>query len=265
VIPVPHFVEQGHGAVLMLYDVTAFAQLDELRMELIAVASHELKTPLTPLRMNLLMLREEWSGLDARPRLLLDSALSAVDELRKTIDELLDLTRVDAGQLRLSTERLDLCRLADEAVQQFASRFEEFGVRLEIHKDVRSAFCQGDAARLLLVLNNVLANALKYSPTGGVVRMTVSRQNAGSGDGAVLHLAVTDAGPGIPAEFREHVFEKFFRVEHHRRVDAKDRKGTGIGLYLCQHSITAHGGHIWCDAGEHGVGTRIAVILPGEG
>ena len=111
VIPVPHFVEQGHGAVLVLYDVTAFAQLDELRMELIAVASHELKTPLTTLRMNLLMLREEGSVLAARQRLILESTLAAVEELGKTIDELLDLTRADAGQLRLSTERLDLSGL----------------------------------------------------------------------------------------------------------------------------------------------------------
>jgi NtrC-family two-component system sensor histidine kinase KinB len=265
VIPVPHFVEQGHGAVLVLYDVTAFAKLDELRMELIAVASHELKTPLTPLRMNLLMLREECLGLDERPRLLLDSALSAVDELGKRVDELLDLTRVDAGQLRLSTERLDLCRLVDEAVRQLGPRFEESGVRLEVQQEVHGAFCRGDAARLLMVLNNVLANALKYSPPRGVVRVAVSRQNAGLKDGAVLHLAVTDTGPGVPAEFHERVFEKFFRVEHHRRVDAKDRKGTGIGLYLCKHIITAHGGTIWCDAGEHGVGTRIAIILPGVG
>ena len=87
-----------------------------------------------------------------------------VDELSKTIDELLDLTRADAGQLRLSTERLDLCRLVDEAVRQFGPRFAESGVRLEVQQEVRSAFCQGDAARLLMVLNNVLANALKYSP-----------------------------------------------------------------------------------------------------
>ena len=97
------------------------------------------------------------------------------------------------------------------------------------------------------------------------MRVAASRQNAASGDRSVLHLAVTDAGPGVPAEFRERIFEKFFRVEHHRRVDAKERKGTGIGLYLCKHIITAHGGHIWCDAGEHGVGTRIALTLPGEG
>jgi NtrC-family two-component system sensor histidine kinase KinB len=264
VIPAPHFVEQGHGAVLVLYDVTAFAKLDELRMELIAVASHELKTPLTPLTMNLLMLREEGAALHERQRLMLTSALAAADELGKTIDELLDLTRADAGQLRLVTERLDLCRLVDEAVRQCSSRFEESGVRLEVRQEVHSAFCQGDAVRLLLVLNNVLANALKYSPAGEVVRVVVSRQNTVSGDRSVLHLAVTDAGPGVPAEFRERVFEKFFRVEHHRRVDAKERKGTGIGLYLCKHIVTAHGGHIWCEAGEHGVGTRLALTLPGE-
>jgi NtrC-family two-component system sensor histidine kinase KinB len=264
VIPVPHFVEQGHGAVLVLYDVTAFAKLDELRMELIAVASHELKTPLTPLTMNLLMLREEGAALHERQRLMLASALAAADELGKTIDELLDLTRADAGQLRLVTERLDLFRLVDEAVRQYGARFEESGVRLEVWKEVHSAFCQGDAVRLLLVLNNVLANALKYSPAGGVVRVVMSRQNTVPGDRPVLYLAVTDAGPGVPAEFRARIFEKFFRVEHHRRVDAKERKGTGIGLYLCKHIITAHGGHIWCDAGEHGVGTCIAITLPGE-
>jgi two-component system, NtrC family, sensor histidine kinase KinB len=99
----------------------------------------------------------------------------------------------------------------------------------------------------------------------GVATVAVSRQNVGSQDGAVLHFAVTDAGPGIPMQFRERVFEKFFRVERHRRVDTKERKGTGIGLYLCKHIITAHGGHIWCDVGDHGIGTRIAVTLPGEG
>jgi NtrC-family two-component system sensor histidine kinase KinB len=264
VIPVPHFVEQGHGAVLVLYDVTAFAKLDELRMELIAVASHELKTPLTPLTMNLLMLREEGAALPERQQLMLASALAAADDLGKTIDELLDLTRADAGQLRLVTERLDLCRLVDEAVRRCGSRFEESDVRLEVQKEVCSAFCQADAVRLLLVLNNVLANALKYSPAGGVVWVVVSRQNTVSGARSVLYCAVTDAGPGIPAEFRERVFEKFFRVEHHRRVDAKERKGTGIGLYLCKHIITAHGGTIWCDVSEHSAGTRLAFTLPGE-
>jgi NtrC-family two-component system sensor histidine kinase KinB len=106
---------------------------------------------------------------------------------------------------------------------------------------------------------------LKDSPAGGVVRVAVSRQNVRSRDGAILHLAVTDAGPGAPAEFRERVFEKFFRVEHHRRVDAKDHTGTSIDLSPCPHISTTHGGTIWCDAGKHGVGTRLALPLPSAG
>jgi signal transduction histidine kinase len=73
------------------------------------------------------------------------------------------------------------------------------------------------------------------------------------------------SGWGSPVEFWECVFEKFFRVEYHRRVAAKDRTGTGIGLYLCEHIITAHGAHIWCDAGANGVGTHIALTLPSAG
>jgi NtrC-family two-component system sensor histidine kinase KinB len=184
VIPVSQFVEHGHGAVLVLYDVTAFAKLDELRMELIAVASHELKTPLTTLTMTLLMLREEGAALHQRQRLMLTSALAAADELGKTIDELLDLTRADAGQLRLVTERLDLCRLVDEAVRQCDLRFEESGVRLEVRKEVRSAFCQGDAVCLLLVLNNasqcaeILAGRRDRAGRGVQAKYRVQRQDS---------------------------------------------------------------------------------------
>ena len=97
------------------------------------------------------------------------------------------------------------------------------------------------------------------------MRVVVSRQNAVSGDRSILHYAVTDAAPGVLAECRERIFEKFFRVEHHQEVDATERQDTDLVLYLCKHIIIAHGGHIWCDAGAHGIGTRIALTLPGEG
>jgi len=79
-----------------------------------------------------------------------------------------------------------------------------------------------------------------------------------------LHIAVTDTGPGIPAEFRERVFEKFFRVEQHRGSDLNGTRGAGIGLYLCRQIIEAHGGSIWCEPGDDGRGTRIAFLLKSE-
>src|SRR5712691_3840005 len=118
-----------------------------------------------------------------------------------------------------------------------------------------------------------MAVARPWSHVGGWVRGgkprqcegAVSRHNTVSRDRSVLHYAVTDAGPGVPAGFRERVFEKFFRVEHHRRVDATERKGMGISLSVCTYIRTAHGGPLWCDAGAYGVGTRLAFTLSGAG
>jgi NtrC-family two-component system sensor histidine kinase KinB len=91
-----------------------------------------------------------------------------------------------------------------------------------------------------------------------------SRQNAGREDEHLLQIAVTDTGPGIPSEFRERVFEKFFRVEHHRVNGTNGARGAGIGLYLCRQIVEAHQGTIWCEPGDNGCGTRIAFVLKAE-
>ena len=118
---VPNYWPGRHGTIVVLADVTEFVRVDELRTELIAVASHELKTPLTSLRMNLLLLREELRNLAPRQREILEAALSGSEELGSTIDELLDLTRIEAGQLRLDFDRVDLIALAGRVSRRPAS------------------------------------------------------------------------------------------------------------------------------------------------
>lgn len=267
VVPVRQAEGEAHGAVLALYDVTEFAKLDELRMELISVASHELKNPLTTLQMNVLMLRDSAAGtFSDRQREMVDNAVEGCAELGRTIDELLDLTRADAGTLRLTLDRIDLGIVVDHAVKSFRGRYEDAGVDLRFENRVEHVACQGDAPRLNMVLANLLANALKYTPPfgGQVVVRVSSMQNAGARYGPTLKVAVTDSGPGIPPEFRERVFDKFFRVEHHRKPEGKELRGTGIGLYLCKHIIEAHGGNIWAEPGDEGTGTTVAFTLPGE-
>ena len=265
-VPVPQFAPaDSFGAVIVLDDVTDVARLDELRTELVAVASHELKTPLTTLRMNLLLLGEGAESLTPRQREILATAVGGCEELGTTIDELLDLTRIEAGQLRLAHDRVDLDAVIEHAVRTLRPRFEDAEVTLEVVYDSRSAAVRGDAARLGIVFANVLTNALKYTPPGGRVTIRVSSgQNAGVGGKERLQIAVTDTGPGVPEEFRERVFEKFFRVEHHRPGNGSDVRGTGIGLYLCREIIEAHGGSIRCEPGDDGRGTRIAILLPAE-
>jgi NtrC-family two-component system sensor histidine kinase KinB len=262
VVPIPEFLPRRAGAAIVLADVTEFARLDELRSEVVAVASHELKTPLTALQMNLLLLQEKADNLTARQREILTTAVRGGQELASTIDELLDLTRIEAGQLRLAHQRVDLAAVLEHVIRTLRPRFEDADVALRMVKDVPNAFVRGDAARLGLVFVNLLTNALKYTPRRGeVVVRLASVQNAADQGKSRLQITVTDTGPGIPPELRERVFEKFFRVEDQRPDGPKGVRGTGIGLYLCREIVEAHGGTIRCTTGEDGRGTRIAIYL----
>jgi NtrC-family two-component system sensor histidine kinase KinB len=264
-VPIPQFAPKRFGAVVVLDDVTDVARLDELRSELVGVASHELKTPLTTLRMNLLLLAERDDVLTPSQREMLAAALQGCEELGSTIDELLDLTRIEAGQLRLAHDRIDLLPLIDRVVRSLRPRFEDAAISLSVHSDPPSAITQGDAPRLAIVFANLLGNALKYTPCGGSVAVRIlSGPSAGTNGDRPLQITVTDTGPGIPPEFRERIFEKFFRVEHHRSGDGKSVRGTGIGLYLCRQIIALHGGTIHCEPGDGGRGTRIVLQLRAE-
>jgi NtrC-family two-component system sensor histidine kinase KinB len=264
-VPVPEFAPKRFGAVVVLDDVTDMVRLDELRTELVGVASHELKTPLTTLRMSLLLLAERGDNLTPRQREMLEAAVGGCEELGSTIDELLDLTRIEAGQLVLARERVDLHPLIEKVIRSLRPRFDDAEITLRFHPDRQPAFVRGDAARLAIVFANLLGNALKYTPRGGAVAVQVlSGQNAGGSPGGSLQIAVTDTGPGIPTQFRERVFEKFFRVEYHRPGGSEGVRGTGIGLYLCRQIIGLHGGSIRCEPGDGGRGTKVAIGIPAE-
>ena len=263
-VRIQNFAPGRPGAVAILDDVTEFARLDELRSELIGVASHELRSPLTSLRMNLLMLREQSATISPRCEQLLTAAIQGCEELGGTIEELLDVTRIEAGQLRLNLAQVDLEAVLNATRNHLQQGYDDAGVRLKIIRDAPSTVILADAARLRSVFANVLTNALKYAPSGGavVVRLTV-RQNAGTNEGPALQVRVTDQGPGIPVEYRERVFEKFFRIEHHLGQSSNGGvRGTGIGLYLCREIIKAHGGTICCESGDDGIGTSIVISLP---
>jgi NtrC-family two-component system sensor histidine kinase KinB len=262
VVPIPQFIRRRPGAAIVIHDVTEFARLDELRTDVLAVASHELKTPLTSLQMNLLMLQEKADNLTPRQREILKAAVAGGDELAATIDELLDLTRIEAGQLQLTKQRVDFVELVEQVVQNLRPRFQDAQVDLRVVNDGGAAYVVGDPARLRLVLVNLLTNALKYTPAKGQVTVCLaSGQNAGASGDFRLHFTLTDTGPGVPPELRERVFERFYRVEDHHPDGLKGVRGTGIGLYLCREIIAAHGGSIRCESGDNGHGTRIAITL----
>ena len=258
VVPIRKLAGQRSGAVLILSDVTDLVRLDEMRVELVAVASHELQTPLTTLRMTLLLLEERASRFDARDRELVTTALHGATQLSGIVGEFLDLTRIEAGQLRLNLERVDVRAWIGLATAAARSSCDDEGVALEqdVDADVPETIA-GDRTRLGIVLANLLTNALKYSQSGGAI--VVNARRAAIGDAAAVELSVTDTGPGVPIEYRERVFDKFFRVEHEQPVSDEGVRGSGIGLYIAREIVQAHGGSLVCVENPTGRGARFAM------
>jgi signal transduction histidine kinase/HAMP domain-containing protein len=262
VVAVPALSPQSGGAVLLLYDVTELANLDEMRSELVAVASHELQTPLTTLRMTLLMLREASHLLPERQRELVATSLIGVEQLSEIVREFLDLTRIEAGELRLNLEPVAIGTLLAEALRRVGGQAKAQNISVTARIDL--PLISADPLRLRAVFDNILSNALKYTPEGGHVTIESRRALASEAHGSesMLIISITDTGPGIPAAYRSKIFEKFFRLEHHHGDAGPGARGAGIGLYMCRQIVELHGGEISCGAGSDGGGTCITVKLP---
>jgi NtrC-family two-component system sensor histidine kinase KinB len=261
-LPVPGLTRGRTGAILVLYDVTELAQLDERRADLIAVASHELQTPLTTLHMTLLMLNEDAKALSRRQMQLVDTAMVGAEQLTETVSEYLDLTRIEAGQLRLSWDRVDVVALATQAVRRAQTASGVSGARIVLSTEADIPVIWADASRLRLVLNNLLSNAVKYTPAGGIIEVSVHRR---VGKSEAVSIAVEDDGPGVAPEYRTRIFDKFFRVEHQRLEGDRGLRGSGIGLHLARQIVEHHGGRIQCAPPTDMRGTRMVIELPGDG
>jgi NtrC-family two-component system sensor histidine kinase KinB len=259
-VTVPDPDGDGYGAVLVLYDVTELARLDELRSEVVAVASHELKTPLTAIRMNLLLLGETVTCLPTKQREMLETALQGCEELATLTERFLDVTRIEAGQLKLSLEATDLRNVIDTLVQRYRSRCEDAGLSFTVKMSEAPHVSLIDAPRLETVLSNVLGNAVKYTPKGGAVSLEVRDGNDDAKE--TVRIVVTDSGPGVPEELQTRVFDKFFRVEHARPSASRKPPGAGLGLYLCKQIVDAHGGTIRMRTASMTGGTQVEIALP---
>jgi signal transduction histidine kinase len=239
------------GAAVVLQDVTRFRLLDEVKSNLVATVSHELKTPLTSIRLVIHLLLEETVGpLTAKQIELLLDARDNSERLLAMVNNLLNLARLEKGNtyLDLSPERPeDLLR---EAADAFHSQAQDKAIKLILDVAPDAPLVAADATRLGNALHNLLINALTYTDRGGQVTLAAGRQ----GDSVVLSVA--DTGRGIPPEYLPHVFEKFFRVPGQSAPG-----GTGLGLAIVQEIVTAHGGSVTCES-QPGQGTAFRITLP---
>ncbi len=223
----------------------------ELRQEFLSIASHELKTPLASIKIYVQLLSRSRALRESRESAMVNDLAAQVDRLEALVADLLDASRVQQGRLMLDLAPIDLAELARRVID----RFEHAAERTELHRLELQAPAPvigiWDGARLDQVLTNLVSNALKYSPKGGLVRVSVT---ATDGGGAVL--SVEDEGIGIPAEEMPKLFEPFVRLSGAGHIS-----GTGLGLYITRELVSRHGGSIECDS-RPGGGTTFIVRLP---
>jgi two-component system phosphate regulon sensor histidine kinase PhoR len=244
---------------LVLDDVSELRRLQQIRTEFIDNLSHELRTPLTTVSLLAETLsREAESAGDAIPRRMrerIDNIELETGHLVQMVSELLDLSRIESGGALGPLEPLDLGSLARASVERLRLFAERQRVTLETDVATQLPAVRGDEHRLGQVLVNLLHNAVKFSPDGGEVRVTVRPDTNGVG----VVVAVADHGVGIPRAAQARVFERFYKVDRARvRGEAG---GTGLGLAIARHIVEQHGGRIWVESTE-GLGSTFSFSLP---
>lgn len=239
------------GRIWTLREVTADRRLERLRDAFVAAVSHELRTPLTSMSGFLELLADEEHALGPTGRRYVEIIRRSNSRLCGAVEDLLLVAEIEAERLELRREPTDLADLAAAAVEAASPVAAESGVELVLDVNGRLPL-EADAARLRHVLDNLVSNALKYTPSGGSV--TLSARN---GDGP-LRVEVSDTGIGIPQEELGQVFSRFYRASTATR---RAIPGTGVGLVIARAIVEAHGGTISLESSE-GVGTRVRVALP---
>ena len=213
-------------------------------------ASHELRTPLTSLGMSVDLLLEHGARqLPVKDRDLLQAAHEEVHRMKALVNDLLDLSKIEAGRIELEFESVPLPALFDHIKEIFKSQLEMKEVMLtsELAADLPSV--RADANKITWVLSNLISNALRYVSKGGHIELMAHRI------GPHVHLSVHDDGPGISPEFQSKIFQKFIQVKD------QGAGGTGLGLAICKEIVRAHGGVIWVESSP-GHGSTFTFTLP---
>ncbi|MBM7666254.1 two-component system sensor histidine kinase VicK [Solibacillus kalamii] len=242
-----------NGLITVLHDITEQEKIDMERREFVANVSHELRTPLTTMRSYLEALAEgAWKDENIAPTFL-NVTQTETERMIRLVNDLLQLSKMDSQEYELNLEFVEFNKFFTRIIDRFEmskSRNVEF-IRLLPEK---SYFVDIDTDKLTQVIDNIISNALKYSPDGGNIRFGFTVHDN------MLRVMISDDGMGIPKENVTRIFDRFYRVD---RARARSMGGTGLGLAIAREMIEAHGGKIWAES-EEGQGTTIFFTLPYE-
>jgi PAS domain S-box-containing protein len=239
--------------VVVVRDVTRERQTDELKADFVASVSHELRSPLTPIKGFLMtLLREDRDFAQDRRREYYKLMLMQSQRLERLIEDLLEVTRLEAGAGLVDATAIDAVDLVRQVVDRFTSEDPDRTVHVVVPD--HAVYCRGDWMRVDQVLGNLLSNALRYAPPHEPVEVRLVPQ------GREVVFEVRDWGPGIPIDEQSRIFERFHRVGHYM---TREPGGAGLGLYLAKRLVEAMGGRIWVSS-RLGHGSVFSFALPAE-
>jgi two-component system, OmpR family, phosphate regulon sensor histidine kinase PhoR len=243
----------GGGSILLIQDLTRLRRLETVRRDFVSNVSHELRTPLASLRALTETLQE--GALDDPPaaRRFLGRIQTEVDALTQMAAELLELSRIESGQVPLDLKTIQVNKLLSMSSERMHLQAERAGLNLHLECPPDLPDILVDAPRMEQVLVNLIHNAIKFTPSGGDIVIKAER------DDHFVCISVKDSGAGIPLDDLERIFERFYRVDRSRYGS-----GTGLGLSIARHLVEAHGGRIWAESRE-GSGSTFYFTVPISG
>jgi two-component system, OmpR family, phosphate regulon sensor histidine kinase PhoR len=250
----------ARSLLFVLHDITRQKRLENVRKEFVANVSHELRTPLAVIKGYVETLVDDHEAMPVADRERFVKTIQRhAERLNSLLEDLLALSRLESNQPGLVPERIELVAWLSDAADDLRARPDAVGHSLVLDLAPSLPAIAADPLKLGQVLDNLIANAFKYTPRGS--RITLAARLAAereSESGASVEITVSDNGPGIPPEDLPHIFERFYRVDKGR---SREKGGTGLGLSIVKHIVQLHGGRVWAES-ELGSGTTFHFTLP---
>ena len=293
-----HFSDEHNnivGTVYVFDDITSEHEIEKMKSEFVSLVSHELRTPLTSIIGFISLILDGKTGkINQKQHESLSRAHRQSKRLASLINDLLDVSRIEAGRIEMKQEQVQIDRIAKRRIEELRPQADEKAISLFFQAQANLPLMVGDADRIGQIFINLIGNAIKFTPDNGMVTVRISQSLQNGSTAAALnpalgsdtiskstrtefnhedrgrvtsktdgfHVEVIDTGPGIPPEDREKVFDKFRQLG-----SAEARKppgGTGLGLSIAAGIVEAHGGRLWVDAGENGRGCNFQFFVPLE-
>ena len=230
----------SRGLVILLHNITDLKNLEKMKDDFIYMISHEFKTPLTSIIMGASLMFEKGLGeMNEKQRDIMQAINDDGERLSKLVAGLLDISKIESGAAFLKMRNCDIAKIVSNSVESFKNQALEKRIEFKVELEDGIRRISADPEKLSCVLNNIISNALRYSPEGKTICVSAFLKNEN------IYLSVSDAGPGIEEIYMEKIFDKFFQIDQM----AGESGNIGLGLSIAKGIVEAHGGRIWCKSG----------------